>query len=290
VDVRLFHDADGFMDKAAGYLAVDPFSASVVAGYAGRVRAGSQPRGPEDLWVTVSDGTRVLGLAMHTPPHRLFVARMPEQAAAALADAFADQHRALPGVTGESEVVGSFAAAWQRRTGQSSAVDVRMRMYRLGHLTPPAGVAGQHRAAGVDDIGTAAEWAAAFHAEAQSQAPADDWAAWAGRRVSAGELCLWFDGDTPVAMAVRSAPVAGVARVGPVYTPPPVRRRGFGAAVTAAASAAALRGGAAHVVLYTDLSNPTSNAIYQAIGYRPDHDAEGRRFVAATVRGRRSVP
>jgi predicted GNAT family acetyltransferase len=66
--------------------------------------------------------------------------------------------------------------------------------------------------------------------------------------------------------------------VGPVYTPPARRGRGFGSAVTADATAAAIAAGADHVVLYTDLSNPTSNAIYQTIGYRVDHDAEERSF------------
>jgi predicted GNAT family acetyltransferase len=61
-----------------------------------------------------------------------------------------------------------------------------------------------------------------------------------------------------------------------VYTPPAYRRRGYGAAVTAHATAAALAAGAEHVVLYTDLSNPTSNSIYQKIGFVPDHEAEER--------------
>jgi hypothetical protein len=76
----------------------------------------------------------------------------------------------------------------------------------------------------------------------------------AARRVTAGEIHLWHDGGAPVALAAVSA------------------------AVTAEATAAALTGGAEHVTLYTDLANPTSNSIYQAIGYRPDHDAEERTF------------
>jgi predicted GNAT family acetyltransferase len=72
--------------------------------------------------------------------------------------------------------------------------------------------------------------------------------------------------------------VGGVSRVGPVYTPPGRRRKGYGAAVTAEATAAAINAGARHVVLYTDLANPTSNAIYQTIGYRADHDAQERTF------------
>jgi len=287
MDVQLFDDAAAFLAEAAGYLDSDPFSASVIAVYAGRVRAGRQPKGPDDLWVTVTEGGRVVGVAMHTPPHRLFVARMPDRAAAALADALADQRRPLPGVNGESAAGAAFAASWQGRTGQAATVDVRMRMYRLGELRPPSGVTGESRPALADDTRLVAEWAAAFHDEAQPQAPSEDWSAWAARRIEAGELYLWLDGDALVALAAHSAPAAGVARVGPVYTPPSLRRRGFGAAVTAAASAAAVDAGAVQVVLYTDLSNPTSNAIYQTIGYQPDHDAEERAFLPLGTAGAR---
>jgi predicted GNAT family acetyltransferase len=72
--------------------------------------------------------------------------------------------------------------------------------------------------------------------------------------------------------------VASAATPSTVYTPSASRRRGYGAAVTAAASVAALAAGAEQVALYTDLANPTSNSVYQAIGYRPDHDAEERSF------------
>jgi predicted GNAT family acetyltransferase len=70
-----------------------------------------------------------------------------------------------------------------------------------------------------------------------------------------------------------SQPAAGVARVGPVYTPPARRGHGYGSAVTALASQSGIDAAATHVVLYTDLSNPTSNSIYQAIGFVPDHDS-----------------
>src|SRR4029077_6611367 len=123
-----------------------------------------------------------------------------------------------------------------------------------------------------------AAWLAAFHDEAQTAAPVLDWHALAQRRVAAGQVHLWQDADAVVSLAAVSAPAVGVARVGPVYTPPGLRRRGYGAAVTAHAPATALAAGAEHVVLYTDLANPTSNSIYQKIGFVPDHDAEDRAF------------
>jgi predicted GNAT family acetyltransferase len=60
-------------------------------------------------------------------------------------------------------------------------------------------------------------------------------------------------------------------RIGPVFTPPESRRHGYAGAVTAAISRAA-RELVGEVLLFTDLSNPTSNAIYQRIGYRPVQD------------------
>jgi predicted GNAT family acetyltransferase len=91
---------------------------------------------------------------------------------------------------------------------------------------------------------------------------------------------LWEDpGGTVVSVGGHTAAAAGVARVGPVYTPPPCRRRGYGAAVTAYVTQLALDSGADGCMLYTDLANPTSNAIYQEIGYRPLGDVLQLRFV-----------
>jgi predicted GNAT family acetyltransferase len=100
-------------------------------------------------------------------------------------------------------------------------------------------------------------------------------------RIGGGRLWLWEDASgTPVSLAGRTAAAAGVSRVAPVYTPAGARRRGYGAAVTAACTADALATDASEVVLFTDLANPTSNAIYQGIGFEPLSDRHVVRFVA----------
>ncbi len=85
-------------------------------------------------------------------------------------------------------------------------------------------------------------------------------------------LTLWEAGGRPVSLAGLTRQVAGQTRVGPVYTPPELRGRGFAAAATVTVSQAALAAGAAEVVLYADLANPTSNALYLRLGYRPVSD------------------
>lgn len=52
----------------------------------------------------------------------------------------------------------------------------------------------------------------------------------------------------------------------PVCTPPRLRGRGYGCADAATASRAALNAGAEQVLLYTDLTYPTTNALYQRLG------------------------
>ena len=97
-------------------------------------------------------------------------------------------------------------------------------------------------------------------------------------RVSYGGLTLWESGGTAVALAGHNRPAAGVVRVGPVYTPRERRQRGYGAAVTTAVCRAALGAGAAEVVLFTDLANPTSNALYQRLGFLAVDDLTGLSF------------
>ena len=277
---RLHVGVGRFLAAAEAFFCSDPFSANVIAVVAARIAAGAEPVRGGQLWATVEDpGGHVVGAAMHTPPYHLFVSRMPSEAATALAGALADAGRELPGVNGAVASTTAFAQAWEARTGQASTVITAMRMYRLGRLARPQSVpGGATLATNPDDVGLVAGWLAAFHDEAQPHAPVEDWPAFAERRIAAGHVHLWRDGGDPVALAAVSAAAAGVARVGPVYTPPASRRRGYGASVTAEATAAALDAGAEHVVLYTDLANPISNSIYQAIGYRVDHDAEERVF------------
>ena len=275
----MYSDPKEFLDRAGQFLVADPFSSSVIATVTTRMASGEFANSPDNAWLTVEeDGSRVAGLVMHTPPHNMFLSRMPHDAAFALAHDVAQSGRKPTGVNGAIDATTAFARAWEETTGQRSVVVRETRMYRLDELRMPSAVGQADRAQSSQDLSLVATWLAAFHDEAQSHAPVEDWMAMAQRRMNAGEFHLWHVDGTPVALAGVSRAVAGVARVGPVYTPPMARGNGYGSAVTAAATSAALSEGAQHVVLYTDLANPTSNSIYQNIGYQPDHDAEERVF------------
>jgi RimJ/RimL family protein N-acetyltransferase len=215
-------------------------------------------------------GEDITAAAFHTPPYPMLLSGPPE-AMPALAAELAARSRELPGVNGPDATATLFAAAWRERAGLPASVHRRSRLFRLGQLTAPVPrPPGTARLAGRDDIGLLRRWFSDFSAET------NDVLGDAGRelqdRVGYGGLMLWEVSGTPVSMAGCGRPASGVVRVGPVFTPAAQRGRGFGGAATAAVSRAALDAGAAEVVLFTDLANPTSNALYARIGYRPVSD------------------
>ena len=135
------------------------------------------------------------------------------------------------------------------------------------------------RVADERDRGQLVEWSRAFLREVGDQA--EDPAAEVDGRLGYGGLTVWEAGGAPVSMAGITRIVHAMARVGAVYTPPELRGRGYAGGVTAAVSQAALDAGAAEVVLYTDLANPTSNALYERLGYRPVEDRTQLSFAPA---------
>ncbi len=280
MEVRLIEDVGEFFALADPFLRSEPFTANVIAVEVDGVTSGRRSLRPGSRWIVAEERGQVLGAAMHTPPFDLFLPKLGADVPEAMGDALWNAGHRFPGVNGEAGTVRRFVRAWEALGGTSSRVRARTRMYVLGVLQPPAGVTGQGRRATEGDVALVVAWFRAFLAETERAAHPADVDEVARRRVADGQFWLWEDEGEAVSFAAVNPPAVGVAHVGPVYTPWQRRGHGYGSAVTTLASRAGIDGGAAHVVLYTDLSNPTSNAIYQAIGYVPDHDAEERDLVA----------
>ncbi|GFE18712.1 N-acetyltransferase [Streptomyces glebosus] len=193
----------------------------------------------------------------------------PEQADT-LAAHLAALGQSLPFVSADHDTATAFAEAWQRRTGATPILRDRIRLYRLGTLTPPTPVpAGRGRLVGGQDREQLMLFLREFTTDVR-EAVTIDTASWAGTRFADKHFTFWETPDgTPVSMAGATSMVGGMVRVDPVYTPAHLRGRGYAGAVTAEVSQAALTAGATDVALYADPANPTSNALYQRIGYRP---------------------
>ncbi|MFE0453403.1 GNAT family N-acetyltransferase [Streptomyces sp. NPDC058914] len=274
-DWRLTHDLDAFLARAGAFLASEPALHTVPLTVTdGLRRRGPHAFGPEDphFGLLERDGA-VRAAFFRTPPHWINITPLTADEADALAARLAADGHDLPGVSAAHDTAAAFTEAWRRHTGASARLRRRERLYRLGDLTvPEPAPGGAPRIAVAADRARLVQWFEEFHKELGGHT-AQDSGAWADFRIAHGGVTLWETPDgTPVAMAGVTPEVAGQVRVAPVYTPPDQRGRGYAGAATAEVSRAARASGAAEVLLFTDLANPTSNGLYQRIGYRPAAD------------------
>jgi GNAT superfamily N-acetyltransferase len=269
---QLTEDVEEFHRAAGDYLAQDPARCTALLTVSETVRRHGPhafgEAGPARFgWWQEPGGGRVGAAFLQTPAQPPLLAPMAQPLARELAQVLRGTGVPLRGVKGGDGSAQAFAEEWTGGGGWTVAL--RLRLFRLGELTPkrpaPPGAA---RQATADDVPLAAAWMKEFAADIGESSDADHTRNVA-RRVADGCLYLWETGGQPVSMAARSPLLAGQSRVSPVYTPPGLRGRGYAGAVTAAVSRSALDAGAEQVLLFTDLANPTSNALYQRLGYRP---------------------
>ncbi|MDT0388412.1 GNAT family N-acetyltransferase [Streptomyces dubilierae] len=272
---RLAHGLDDFLLRAGDFLRSRPALHTVPLTVTETLRTrGSRVYGDgePEFGVLERDG-EVRAAFFRTPPHWLNLTALAPGEADALAALLAGLGRPLPGVSADRDTAAAFVTAWQRHTGATAVLRQRQRLYRLGTLTAPRPLPpGRPRIAVRADHALLVRWHDAFAEEAGAGTVRDS-AEWADARIDSGGITLWEAPDgTPVAMAGTGPRVAGQVRVAGVYTPAQLRGRGYAGAVTAEVSRAALAAGASEVLLFTDLANPTSNGLYQRIGYRPVAD------------------
>ncbi|OBK70650.1 GNAT family N-acetyltransferase [Mycobacterium sp. 1274761.0] len=271
MEVRLHGTVDDFRDVAVPIYRRDPVSATVELMV---LSDRMVDRNPAPLLATVWNGASAVGAAFQTLRSPLLCAGVPEPVVGTVVTELAERCPDLNGVHGPVGTTTAFAEGWCALTGSFATVRNNERLHRLDALLPPTSVAGSPRHADAADQNLINLWFNGFRAEALGL-PVDADVDRRNVRTAKGppdEIVLWTLDGMPVSMAGVRSPVADVSRIGPVYTPPDRRGQGYGAAVTAAATQWALSRGATDVVLFTDVTKPAVNAVYQRIGFRPVTD------------------
>lgn len=255
-----------------------PFFTNAITTNAMSRAMGRMPVAPGTMWLRVVDGgERLCGVAVHTPSRCVLVSPMPADAVLLLAETLADEARSvgrLPGVDGPTEVATAFARGYTGLTSCSWTAGLDQRMLALHRVTPPRAAAGECLAATSRDVDLITAWMSAFTHEAISgQQPPTSGALAQRIDQQPPSIWLWTIDGQPTSLCWQSMPAAGVVRVSAVFTPKHQRGHGYASANVAAVSQRALDAGASACMLYTDRTNPTSNRIYEAIGYEHIGDA-----------------
>lgn len=242
---------------------------------------------------TVEEDGQVVVVAMRTPPHQMVLSLpasdvvVDEGLELVVRDAWATYGDGLNGILGPAALSLGFAERWHTTTGRAYSVSVRERIYRLVAVIPVAAVPGAMRAATEADRDLLERWVVAFQDEAlpptEIRMPPAHWVTHRLMPPMRG-IVLWEDGaGLPVTMVGYSRSTPNGATIGPVYTPPEQRRRGYASACVATISQQLLDEGRRFCFLFTNRNNPTSNHIYQTIGYRHVSDVAVYDFEAGVA-------
>ena len=279
--VRLIDSPAEFLETALPFLGADEARHNLILGLASTLDEHPSLYVDHRLWLVENAGD-VVGAALRTPPRELVLGRpATDDALLALVDAIDDD---LPGVVGARPEVEVFSELWARKTGATAQVKVEHGIYALSTVGSVPEPDGGSRLATPHDRPLLVEWWKEFAIEAvHDDTPDLDEI---GRAVdyrlevettsgtdsspsppgSHRGFLLW-ENDEVVSLAGYGGRTPNGIRIGPVYTPPARRGRGYASALVAALSAERLAAGNRFCFLYTDLANPTSNAIYRRIGY-----------------------
>ena len=276
MQIATFNDIHNYLAQAEEYLRREEAVNNLILGVALRLRKSLNVYGEEKPFMAVvctEEG--IQAAALMTPPYNLLVYsenKNNHQAYELIIETLQREGIHVPGVVGEKECMSLFCALWKKQTGMDCHLVMAQRVYALYEVTFPQGTAGNMREADQSDLDLLTAWTTAFHDESlPGQGPPDP-RKYVEEMLQEKTFYIWMDEDQPVSTASGIRPQGNSISIGLVYTPPEFRRRGYASAVVAALSQKKLNEGYKYCTLFTDLSNPTSNDIYQKIGYKPISD------------------
>jgi predicted GNAT family acetyltransferase len=288
ITLTITHDPAAFLQRAEPYLLEREAEHNVILGMATNLIRQPDPQRSQPYFAIIEDSGGVVSTAMWTPPHNLALSHTVSLDALPVLVRDLYQYQlatgeTLPGVEGAPDTSHAFADLWKAQTGRAFHIELSMRAYQLVAVTPPTHVTGMMRRAVPEDRDIISKWVIAFHDEALPGAPSVDVERLLKLYFAPGTeefrgYFIWEDEGRPVSLAAYTGPTPHGMRINTVYTPPEFRKRGYASGLVAGVSQYLLDSGRRFCFLFTDLKNPTSNKIYQDIGYRAVCDVERYMF------------
>lgn len=288
MEVIHFQDPENFQKDISGTLMRHEAENNLVLGVLANLIAGEYSDIQPYMAIYQGDG-EIQAAALCTPPWPVLVSYVdPPPGSKILKSILADMEKTLQddftGLTGNKEFVSSLVSQWEEETGKEALLKMAMRIYKLEKVLPVRGVPGKTRWVKDKDKNLVEEWYLGFSRETGEGEPDQKHIqkqvkAYLTAHPKQRGLMIWEVEGRPVSMAGYAGPTPHGIRIGAVYTPPSLRKRGYASAVTADLSQFLLDQGNQYCFLFTDLLNPISNHIYQEIGYLPVCDVDRYLFV-----------
>ena len=271
LQLTVHDDAAHFMAIAGPFLRAAEAENSVIALPAARMATTPNEDDAGSYFASVSGAAGVVGAAFAGASGSVLITMAPDSAVALIANDLADRDINLKSLVGPLPPCEVFARTWRERTGRAHVLRVHLRHFELAGVPVVSEAPGVLRRPEAREHELIADWQVAFFDELglpDDRARAQRNLA---RRIERGWVHVWDDGGA-VAFVGFGQGDAGTVRVAPVYTVPHCRGRGYASAMVGELARRLLDAGTRAIFLTTDVANPTSNGIYQRIGFRPVAD------------------
>lgn len=275
MEFNRFEDVHQFAGMVEPILATGEDVYSLFFGVLQGIKVG---RYENPFMATIEKDREVLALFQMTPPHPLNLIIVDETRLGESLDLLIKKMRDLsieiPSIISLKSLAYRFAEKWEIETGKSHQLLMDQGLYRLDQVDENlAESPGNWRFANDSDCHLIEAWYTLFEGEAGLPITGrDDVKKRIAAFVKNQEVFLWENEGKVVSMMKKARPTKRGITVSMVYTPQIERRKGYARTMVAACSKELLKK-YEFCVLYTDMVNPTSNKIYQEIGYKKIADS-----------------
>ncbi len=281
--LQRFEDPESFQEKILSYLSKNEAENNLPLGILNGVISGEYQHENPYMAYVEQDGMHKIA-CLCTPPYPVIFSYQKSPPAdeilnMVLTDLIDFLEDKFIGISGNKELAARTKELWEEMTGGDAELQIALRIYKLEKVLTATGNFGLMRPAEKRDRRLLIKWFTGFYRDAMQEDPDPTRARkqvelYLKSDPKVRGLTIWEKKGIPVSMAGYAGPTPNGIRIGAVYTPPEQRKKGYASAVTAGLSQHLLDLGYRFCFLFTDLLNPTSNHIYQQIGYKPVCDVD----------------
>jgi hypothetical protein len=284
LEIRFYENINEFYEIAFPFLLKKEVENSLYLSILNNLKKNIERYGEEPpVLFTVNEGNDIKLVSLRTPPYNQLISYTDKlETIDILIDALVKRKDNIPGVLGFKEGVQRFSKLWREKMGLKSKITMNERLYMLKKVAEETLGNNKFIKATDSHEKIVFQWGRAFMLEVlpdRTSEMIERSLGHLGKDIKEGSIFLLFDNNIPVSMARRSGKSVNGIAVNLVYTPPSLRRKGYATECVAKLSKLLLEEGNEYCFLFTDLSNPTSNSIYQKIGYRPIIDVDEYHFI-----------
>ncbi|NJM21919.1 MAG: GNAT family N-acetyltransferase [Richelia sp. RM2_1_2] len=272
-----FDDTNLFYQKTKDYLLKDEVLHNLQLGIMNRLMNNPDRFKNKPYLAVIEHDGNIIAVAMMTIPHNLLLSKIKELAAIdVIINDLRRDNKSLTNINAPVIEAQAFAEKWCLFTGKSYQLKEKLRIYKLEKVELFLQAEGNFRLATIKDKELLKNWHDAFCLEALGCIESDS-ETWVEARLKQGITYFW-ENEIPVSLASSGRFTPNGGGINTVYTPPEHRKQGYAGACVAALSQTLLDKGYKFCFLFTDLSNQTSNKIYQQIGYKSVADWNNYSF------------